>query len=698
MESTDLIQFKCHRCGKRLRATPRSAGKQFECKGCGATLAVPAAAEEPCAVTTCPAGTRPWAYAGWSAAAIVLVGGASLVAMLSSRGTKTVRVQTPPVPVVAAARESRIAHAPISPAAPPSIDPPKLTPQPIVANPRIMLEQADRLVAQGGAANSSSAFRLYEQAALAGNAEAMNKTGNCFFHGTGITVDLGKAFRWYERGASAGNTEALNNLAFCYMRGKGVTKDARKAFECFEKGANAGIATSMGNLGWCYDDGQGVARDYRKAAEWYEKAVKAGETRFMTKLGILYQYGNGVNQDFHKAAELYEKAAALGDGLAMTSLGWLYQHGSGVKQDFHEAAKLYEKAAMLGHAPAMALLGDCYAEGGVLPQNGSKAVEWYGRGAKAGDTQTAHKLACLLYRNLSTGYILAGHPVRGNRDLTTLEELSKTGETDARRLATLRLNLDRQREEFDRNPQEIQKDVVRGLLRGEGPVKQTQGRITDNAEMAVRALEKEKQIRAILNRFLASRPATPLIEEEGLSLGYHVRNKQAMLSTIAAGDADVTIEIANRTGRTLRDCVVVTEAKVDVARINQFELRKNEADKPAYLFMKLLGLDKDGQDAMKLLGVDQKSTEDLEKARWAYEKCDKGSVIYVPEWKPGVSLETALSPIRAAMYSESTELAVWTSDGHFHAFLSHKRIEDAVNRAFPRQTQSRRPNRARRSR
>ena len=180
--------------------------------------------------------------------------------------------------------------------------------------------------------------------------------------------------------------------------------------------------------------------------------------------------------------------------------------------------------------------------------------------------------------------------------------LSGTGETDSRKLATLRLSLDRKRDELDRkvakmfDPEQIQTDMFVGLLQGkgfvdeDGPVQQTPKRITKNAETAINALNTEKHIQAILNRFMSSRPATPLIEEKELPLFYRVENK-----------LDVMVAIENRTGRTLRDCVVITEAKVDVAKINQAKLRKDKGDEFAYVFMKLLEVDKSVRNSTKLL-------------------------------------------------------------------------------------------------
>ena len=50
------------------------------------------------------------------------------------------------------------------------------------------------------------------------------------------------------------------------------------------------------------------------------------------------------------------------------------------------------------------------------------------------------------------------------------------------------------------------------------------------------------------------------------------------------------------------------------------------------------------------------------------------------------------------MYAESAGLTVWSTDGHFQASLSHEKIANAVNKAFPPRNQPGRPNRVNRSR
>src|SRR5271170_5672907 len=73
----ELIQFDCP-CGKHIRATPRSAGKQFQCRKCGATLTVPAVKQEPSSPATHSSPVWAWALALGVIGMVVAVNIASL--------------------------------------------------------------------------------------------------------------------------------------------------------------------------------------------------------------------------------------------------------------------------------------------------------------------------------------------------------------------------------------------------------------------------------------------------------------------------------------------------------------------------------------------------------------------------------------------------------------------------------------------
>jgi TPR repeat protein len=67
-------------------------------------------------------------------------------------------------------------------------------------------------------------------------------------NGWGVPQDYGKALKWYEEAAAAGNTDAMINLGRLYEQGLGVAQDYGKALEWFQKALEAGNTHAMINL------------------------------------------------------------------------------------------------------------------------------------------------------------------------------------------------------------------------------------------------------------------------------------------------------------------------------------------------------------------------------------------------------------------------------------------------------------------
>jgi TPR repeat protein len=197
----------------------------------------------------------------------------------------------------------------------------------------------------GAQQDSQQARKSQEQAAAAGNSQAMTQLGYLYQSGYGVPQDYEQARKLYEKASAAGNSQAMTQLGFLYQNGFGVSRDYEQARSWYEKSAAAGNAQAMTQLGFLYQNGFGVPRDYEQARSWYEKAAAAGNTQAMTQLGYLYQSGYGVPVDYAQARKWYEQAAAGGSTQAMTQLGYLYQSGYGVPKDYEQARKWYEKAA-----------------------------------------------------------------------------------------------------------------------------------------------------------------------------------------------------------------------------------------------------------------------------------------------------------------------------------------------------------------
>ena len=167
-----------------------------------------------------------------------------------------------------------------------------------------------------------------------------------------VRKDYAAARRLYEQAAAAGYAMAMNNLGGVYEGGDGVPVNYVEAARWYGKAAAAGEPIAMVDLGWLYETGHGVTRDYAEAVRLYEAAAKAGVPAGMNNLGLLYMYGKGVARDYAQARQLFEQGAALGEASAMNGLGALYNEGDGVPRSARLARQWFEKAAELGNPEA----------------------------------------------------------------------------------------------------------------------------------------------------------------------------------------------------------------------------------------------------------------------------------------------------------------------------------------------------------
>ena len=77
-------------------------------------------------------------------------------------------------------------------------------------------------------------------------------------NGWGVPQDYSKARKWFEEAAVAGDTEAMINLGRLYEQGLGVAQDYGKALEWFRKAVEAGNGDAMINLARLYEQGLGI--------------------------------------------------------------------------------------------------------------------------------------------------------------------------------------------------------------------------------------------------------------------------------------------------------------------------------------------------------------------------------------------------------------------------------------------------------
>jgi TPR repeat protein/Tfp pilus assembly protein PilF len=270
---------------------------------------------------------------------------------------------------------------------------------------------------QGVAQDYGKAREWFQRAANAGDAAAMNHLGWLYDGGKDVAQDYDMARQWYQKAADAGNTDAMYNLGLLYRDGQGVAQDYDKACEWFQKAARAGDSDAMDNLGLLYRDGKGVARDYGKARDWFQKGADAGSTSAMKNLGRLYEDGKGVDKDYGKAREWFQKAVDAGDAGGMNSLGWLYEYGKGF-QDYDKAREWLKKAIAAGNTDAMTNLGMLYLDGHGVVQDYGKAREWL---QKAIDAGNANAMASL-------GWVYENGPGVAHDDLKACEWYQKAAD------------------------------------------------------------------------------------------------------------------------------------------------------------------------------------------------------------------------------------------------------------------------------
>jgi hypothetical protein len=80
---------------------------------------------------------------------------------------------------------------------------------------------------------------------------------------------------WLEQAAEAGQVQALESLAALRLEGIGVKKDPAAAARLYQKAARQGSALAMSQLAMMFREGVGVARSANEAQRWEKRAAAA---------------------------------------------------------------------------------------------------------------------------------------------------------------------------------------------------------------------------------------------------------------------------------------------------------------------------------------------------------------------------------------------------------------------------------------
>lgn len=125
--------------------------------------------------------------------------------------------------------------------------------------------------------------------------------------------DYSTALRLWQALADAGNPQAQTGLASMYFAGDGVPQDYAEAVKWYRRAADQGDAAAQNSLGLMYAKGQGVRQDYVVAVMWYRIAADKGRYAAQINLGMMYEQGHGVAQNFVLAHKWYNLANAQED-------------------------------------------------------------------------------------------------------------------------------------------------------------------------------------------------------------------------------------------------------------------------------------------------------------------------------------------------------------------------------------------------
>jgi len=153
---------------------------------------------------------------------------------------------------------------------------------------------------------------LLQEAAEAGNLEAIYALATWYLHGRGVPKNAKTAASLLKKAADHHYAVAEYDLAVSYELGVGVKKSPKAAFQHYLRAANDGDLDSQSEVARCYYFGIGTAKNPSKAFEWYERAAKSGNAEAQYVVGRAYELGDGVEKNDRNALRWFKKAAAAG--------------------------------------------------------------------------------------------------------------------------------------------------------------------------------------------------------------------------------------------------------------------------------------------------------------------------------------------------------------------------------------------------
>jgi len=302
-----------------------------------------------------------------------------------------------------------------------------------------------------------------------------------------------------------------------------------------------------------------------------------------------------------------------------------------------------------------------------LGNPGSGSARWINDGQPArrfpelAASVRATKERSRLYQQFSADYVVGGLRILHGPDRYMLSQLARSTDMHVRELARVRLALQRTHDDVQRNatrlsgnlrdgmPAEVSQFLVRTVgdgvsgnssleplvnLLNSDLLKQKYQHDTWKLALYIEQAMVINGLRTAVKAQFRNRRAPALQEPNSISAKFKLSN-----SSCGA------VAVRNMSGRTLHHCILLSQMVVDKNRMDNYERnfwQKNVG---------MIGL-------VGLAGVNVIPAVEADRALLAYNRIDKGVPVYLPEWKPGVTVEMDVARPDAIMIVGSS-INVW---------------------------------------
>lgn len=186
--------------------------------------------------------------------------------------------------------------------------------------------------------DDAEARRLFEAAAEAGSAEALNMVAYMVDNGRGGLADPQRARDLLHRAAELGSIGANATLSDYYGFGlHGYTQDAERGLRYAIAAAEApGHPRAVGWAQWRlatrYLTGRGALVDHVQAFQWASRAADSGSVQGMNMRASMLALGQGTTENDVESRRWYQRAAESrepGSAEGLRSLGGMLLTGEG---------------------------------------------------------------------------------------------------------------------------------------------------------------------------------------------------------------------------------------------------------------------------------------------------------------------------------------------------------------------------------